>query len=34
MGVTIEGEDARTFGQRVDDGEFDDVLGEAAEASA
>lgn len=34
MGVTIEGEDARTFGQRVDDGEFDDVLAEQSEASA
>ena len=34
MGVTIEGEDARTFKQRVDDGEFDDVLGESTEASA
>ena len=30
LGVTIEGEDARTFKQRVDDGEYDDVLGEAA----
>jgi large subunit ribosomal protein L11 len=26
LGVTIEGEDARTFKQRVDDGEYDDVL--------
>ncbi|MFC6614012.1 50S ribosomal protein L11 [Halopenitus salinus] len=26
LGVTIEGEDARTFDDRVDDGEFDDVL--------
>ena len=30
LGVTIEGEDARTFKQRVDDGEYDDVLGETA----
>jgi large subunit ribosomal protein L11 len=33
MGVTIEGEDARTFKQRVEDGEYDDVLG-AEEAAA
>ncbi|MGM0604927.1 MAG: 50S ribosomal protein L11 [Halobacteriota archaeon] len=26
LGVTIDGEDARTFKQRVDDGEYDDVL--------
>jgi len=26
LGVTIEGENARTFKQRVDDGEYDDVL--------
>ncbi|MDZ7850903.1 MAG: 50S ribosomal protein L11 [Halodesulfurarchaeum sp.] len=26
LGVTVEGEDARTFKQRVDDGEYDDVL--------
>ena len=26
LGVTIEGEDARTFKQRIDDGEYDDVL--------
>ncbi|MBS3761111.1 50S ribosomal protein L11 [Halodesulfurarchaeum sp.] len=26
LGVTIEGEDARTFKQRVDDGEYDDAL--------
>ena len=26
LGVTIEGEDARTFKQRVDDGKYDDVL--------
>ncbi|ELY72465.1 50S ribosomal protein L11 [Natrinema pallidum] len=32
MGVTIEGNDAREFKQRVDDGEYDDVL--ASEASA
>ena len=29
LGVTIEGEDARGFKQRVDSGEFDDVLAEA-----
>jgi large subunit ribosomal protein L11 len=29
LGVTIEGEDARTFKQRVDDGEFDEQLGAA-----
>ncbi|MFC3476486.1 50S ribosomal protein L11 [Halobacterium litoreum] len=33
LGVTIEGEDARTFKQRVDDGDYDDVLG-AEEAAA
>ncbi len=32
LGVTIEGEDARTFGERVDAGEYDDVLAEEAEA--
>ncbi|WP_207589192.1 50S ribosomal protein L11 [Halomontanus rarus] len=32
LGVTIEGEDARGFKEKVDDGEYDDVL--AAEASA
>jgi large subunit ribosomal protein L11 len=32
LGVTIEGEDARTFKQRVDDGEYDDVLAEEVEA--
>jgi len=32
LGVTIEGEDARTFKQRIDDGEYDDVFGEAAAA--
>ncbi|WP_224449386.1 50S ribosomal protein L11 [Haloprofundus salilacus] len=32
LGVTIEGEDARTFKQRVDDGEYDDVLAEEATA--
>ncbi|MFB6110604.1 MAG: 50S ribosomal protein L11 [Halodesulfurarchaeum sp.] len=26
LGVTIEGEDARTFKQRVDEGDYDDVL--------
>ena len=29
LGVTIEGEDAREFKEKVDDGEFDDVLAEA-----
>lgn len=29
LGVTIEGEDARTFAKRVDEGDFDDVLAEA-----
>jgi large subunit ribosomal protein L11 len=33
LGVTIEGEDARTFKQRVDDGDYDDVLGEEAAAA-
>jgi large subunit ribosomal protein L11 len=33
LGVTIEGEDARTFKQRVDDGDYDDTLG-AEEAAA
>jgi large subunit ribosomal protein L11 len=28
LGVTIEGNDAREFKKRVDDGEYDDVLGE------
>jgi len=32
LGVTIEGEDARSFKKKVDDGEYDDVF--AAEASA
>lgn len=32
MGVTIDGEDARTFDERVDAGEYDDVLAEEAEA--
>ncbi|WP_435129629.1 50S ribosomal protein L11 [Halobaculum sp. D14] len=32
LGVTIEGEDARTFKQRVDSGEYDDVLAEEAAA--
>ena len=32
LGVTVEGEDARTFKQRVDDGEYDDVLAQEAEA--
>ncbi|GGL56687.1 50S ribosomal protein L11 [Halocalculus aciditolerans] len=29
LGVTIEGEDARTFKERADSGEFDDVLASA-----
>ncbi len=33
LGVTVEGEDARTFDDRLDAGEYDDVFGEA-EASA
>lgn len=33
MGVTIEGEDARTFNERVASGEYDEVLG-AEEAAA
>jgi large subunit ribosomal protein L11 len=32
LGVTIEGEDARTFKQRVDDGEYDDELVDEAAA--
>ncbi len=28
LGVTIEGEDARTFKKRVDAGEYDDILGD------
>jgi len=32
LGVTIDGEDARTFDDRVDAGEYDDILEEAAEA--
>jgi large subunit ribosomal protein L11 len=32
LGVTIDGEDARTFNERVDSGEYDDVLAEEAEA--
>ncbi|MFB6299253.1 MAG: 50S ribosomal protein L11 [Halobacteriales archaeon] len=34
LGVTIEDEDARTFKERVDTGEYDDVLLEDAEAEA
>ncbi|QLG26700.1 50S ribosomal protein L11 [Halorarum halophilum] len=34
LGVTIEGEDARTFKERVDSGEYDDVLAEDAEEAA
>ncbi|MFP4625602.1 MAG: 50S ribosomal protein L11 [Natronomonas sp.] len=29
LGVTVEGEDARTYKQRLNDGEFDSVFGEA-----
>ncbi|MFB6118340.1 50S ribosomal protein L11 [Halosegnis sp.] len=32
LGVTIEGEDARSFKERIDAGEYDDVLGEEAAA--
>ncbi|MFB6353525.1 MAG: 50S ribosomal protein L11 [Halobacteriales archaeon] len=32
LGVTIDGEDARTFKERVEAGEYDDVLAEEAEA--
>jgi len=32
LGVTIEGEDARTFKQRIDGGEYDEVFGEEATA--
>ncbi|MDZ7702602.1 MAG: 50S ribosomal protein L11 [Halobacteriales archaeon] len=32
MGVTIDGEDARTFNERVDAGEYDDLLADEAEA--
>lgn len=32
LGVTIDGEDARTFGERVDDGEYDEILAEDAAA--
>jgi large subunit ribosomal protein L11 len=34
LGVTIEGEDARTFKRRVDDGEYDEVLTDEAEPDA
>ena len=33
LGVTIEGENAREFAQRVEAGEYDDVLGEEAQAA-
>ena len=33
LGVTIEGEDARTFKQRIDEGEYDDVFEDAAAAA-
>jgi len=32
LGVTIEGNNPREFKQRLDDGEYDDMFGEAAEA--
>jgi large subunit ribosomal protein L11 len=32
LGVTIEGENARTFKQRIDDGEYDDIFAEEAAA--
>jgi large subunit ribosomal protein L11 len=32
LGVTIEGDDAREFKRKVDDGEYDDVLAAEAEA--
>ena len=32
LGVTIEGNDAREFKERIDNGEYDDVFAEAAEA--
>lgn len=32
LGVTIDGQDARTFKERIDSGEYDDVFGEPAEA--
>ena len=32
LGVTIDGENARTFKQRVDDGDYDDVLAPEADA--
>ncbi|PSP88009.1 50S ribosomal protein L11 [Halobacteriales archaeon QS_4_69_34] len=34
LGVTVEGEDARTFKRRVDDGEYDEVLTDEAEPDA
>ena len=34
LGVTIDGEDARTFKERVDAGDYDDILGDEAEAAA
>jgi large subunit ribosomal protein L11 len=33
LGVTIEGEDARTFNERLENGEFDDVFDEAEAAA-
>lgn len=32
LGVTIDGEDARTFKERVDSGQYDDLFGEEAAA--
>ena len=34
LGVTVDGEDARMFKRRVDDGEYDDQLAEGPEATA
>ncbi len=34
LGVTIDGEDARTFKERVDAGDYDDILVDDAEAAA
>ncbi|QLD88119.1 50S ribosomal protein L11 [Natronomonas salina] len=33
LGVTIEGEDARTFNQRLDNGEFDDTFAQSEPAA-
>ncbi|PSP76821.1 50S ribosomal protein L11 [Halobacteriales archaeon QS_3_64_16] len=34
LGVTVEGEDARTFKQRVDDGEYDEQLAESEDTDS